>query len=68
MACGADWGAFGAGMIGMGDFASSSASDRALGLQYPGQRASFQAFCRSSSTTRSAVNADAIADAVAGYK
>ena len=68
MSCGADWGRFGTGIGTIGDFTPSGVSDRALGLQYPGQRASFQAFCRSSSTTRAAVQADVLADMSAGYK
>jgi len=68
MSCGADWGQLGTFIAGIADFRGSSYIDRSLGLQYAGQRASFQAFCHSSATTRSAVSADVLADAVAGYK
>ena len=68
MSCGADWGGFGTGIGTIGDFTPSGVSDRALGLQYAGQRASFQAFGRSMATTRAAVQADILADVSAGYK
>ncbi|GAH32065.1 unnamed protein product [marine sediment metagenome] len=68
MGCGADYSQAGEQSSSYGDYSSSSASDRALGLQYASNREAFVAYGRSSSSTREAVSADTLADQTAGYK
>lgn len=69
MSCGVNWDGVGANWsAGAGlDFGYIDQSHE-LGFQIAGQQAHFQSWSHSQSTTRAAVNADCLADAVAGYK